>query len=77
MVCAGRSKMASASWFRRIAESEMAPADAIRNLNEEALASPPGANGVVVLHYFRTSMRPVSLTAERYLTAPVVSPLTM
>lgn len=39
-------------WFRRIAAQDLSPADAIVELNKEAEASPPGANGVVVLPYF-------------------------
>jgi xylulokinase len=34
-------------WFRRVAAPDMTQADAIRVLNEEAMASPPGANGLV------------------------------
>lgn len=46
-------------WFRRIAASDLAPADAIRVLNEEAMTSPPGARGVVVLPYFSGALTPL------------------
>lgn len=46
-------------WFRRVAASDLSPADAIRVLNEEAMASPPGANGLVVLPYFSGALTPL------------------
>ena len=46
-------------WFRRVTASDLSPADAIRVLNEEALASPPGANGLVVLPYFSGALTPL------------------
>jgi xylulokinase len=46
-------------WFRRVAASDLAQADAIRILNEEAMASPPGANGLVVLPYFSGALTPL------------------
>ena len=46
-------------WFRRVAAKDLDPADAIRILNEEAEASPPGANGVVVLPYFSGALSPL------------------
>ena len=46
-------------WFRRITASDLSPADAIRVLNEEAMASPPGANGLVVLPYFSGALTPL------------------
>jgi xylulokinase len=42
-----------------VAARDLAPADAIRILNEEAQASPPGANGVVVLPYFSGALTPL------------------
>ena len=39
--------------------SDLSPADAIRVLNEEAMASPPGANGLVVLPYFSGALTPL------------------
>lgn len=46
-------------WFRRVAAQDLAPADAIRILNEEALVSPPGANGLVMLPYFSGALTPL------------------
>jgi xylulokinase len=46
-------------WFRRVAASDLSQADAIRVLNEEAAASPPGANGLVVLPYFSGALTPL------------------
>lgn len=46
-------------WLRRMTASDLAPAEAIRLLNEEAQASPPGANGVVVLPYFSGALTPL------------------
>ena len=46
-------------WFRRVAAKDLDPADAIRVLNDEALASPPGANGLVVLPYFSGALTPL------------------
>jgi xylulokinase len=46
-------------WFRRVAAKELGPAEAIRILNEEASASPPGANGLVVLPYFSGALTPL------------------
>ena len=46
-------------WFRRIAAQELPPADAILTLNREAEASPPGANGIVVLPYFSGALTPL------------------
>lgn len=46
-------------WLRRIAAQDLNPADAIRVLNEEALASPPGANGLVMLPYFSGALTPL------------------
>jgi xylulokinase len=46
-------------WFRRIAARDLEPAEAIRVLNEEAMTSPPGANGVVVLPYFSGALTPL------------------
>ncbi len=46
-------------WFRRVAASDLSPADAIRVLNEEAMASPPGANGLVMLPYFSGALTPL------------------
>lgn len=46
-------------WFRKVAAQDLAPADALRVLNEEAEASPPGANGVVVLPYFSGALTPL------------------
>jgi hypothetical protein len=37
----------------------MSQADAIRVLNEEAMASPPGANGLVMLPYFSGALTPL------------------
>ncbi|MFT3671204.1 FGGY-family carbohydrate kinase [Aestuariivirga sp.] len=46
-------------WLRRIMASDLAPADAIRILNEEAQTSPPGANGLVALPYFSGALTPL------------------
>jgi xylulokinase len=46
-------------WFRRVAAPDLSQADAIRVLNEEAAASPPGANGLVVLPYFSGALTPL------------------
>ncbi len=46
-------------WLRRIAAKDLEPAEAIRVLNEEAMSSPPGANGVVVLPYFSGALTPL------------------
>ena len=46
-------------WFRRVAAQDLEPADAIRILNEEAQASPPGANGLVLLPYFSGALTPL------------------
>jgi xylulokinase len=46
-------------WFRRVTASDLSPADAIRVLNEEAMASPPGANGLVVLPYLSGALTPL------------------
>jgi xylulokinase len=46
-------------WFRRVAAPDMSQADAIRVLNEEAMASPPGANGLVMLPYFSGALTPL------------------
>ena len=46
-------------WFRRVTTSDLSLADAIRVLNEEAMASPPGANGLVVLPYFSGALTPL------------------
>lgn len=46
-------------WFRRVAASDLAPADAIRALTEEAAASPPGARGLVMLPYFSGALTPL------------------
>lgn len=46
-------------WFRRVTAADLSSADAIRVLNEEAMASPPGANGLVVLPYFSGALTPL------------------
>ena len=46
-------------WFRRVAARDLPPAGAIGILNEEALASPPGANGLVLLPYFSGALTPL------------------
>jgi xylulokinase len=46
-------------WFRRVAAPDLTQADAIRVLNEEAMTSPPGANGLVVLPYFSGALTPL------------------
>jgi xylulokinase len=46
-------------WFRRVAAPDLSQADAIRVLNEEAAASPPGAHGLVVLPYFSGALTPL------------------
>ena len=46
-------------WFRRVAAQELDPAAAIGILNAEAEASPPGANGLVVLPYFSGALTPL------------------
>jgi len=42
-----------------VAAQDLEPADAIRILNEEAQASPPGANGLVLLPYFSGALTPL------------------
>jgi xylulokinase len=46
-------------WLRRITARDLDPGEAIRVLNDEAQASPPGANGVVVLPYFSGALTPL------------------
>lgn len=52
-------------WFRRVAAKDLSAADAIRILNDEAEASPPGANGVVMLPYYSGAMTPLFDPAAR------------
>lgn len=52
-------------WLRRVVARDMDPAEAITLLNIEAEASPPGANGVVVLPYFSGALTPLFDPAAR------------
>jgi len=46
-------------WFRGVAAKDLETSEAIRILNEEAQASPPGANGLVMLPYFSGALTPL------------------
>ncbi len=46
-------------WLRKFAAQDLSSDDAIRVLNVEALASPPGARGLVVLPYFSGALTPL------------------
>jgi xylulokinase len=46
-------------WMRRVMASNLAPDAAIEVLNAEALASPAGARGLVVLPYFSGTLTPL------------------
>ena len=47
------------NWLRKLTAGDLPPADAIRILNAEAEASPPGARGIAVLPYFSGALTPL------------------